>query len=130
MTEHKNKWRLLSAHQPSEQVMVMASYPSPAKSPNVIMRSKEIWGPDATEFRPERWENVTNRQKNAFIPFSHGPRACVGRNVAEMEMKMIAASWARRYDVQLRQDIMETREGFLRKPLALEIGLKRRTSAK
>ncbi|KAI1845366.1 hypothetical protein JX266_008461 [Neoarthrinium moseri] len=95
-----------------------------------IHHSKEIWGPDATEFRPERWENVTNRQKNAFIPFSHGPRACVGRNVAEMEMKMIAASWARRYDVQLRQDIMETREGFLRKPLALEIGLKRRTPAK
>jgi benzoate 4-monooxygenase len=91
-----------------------------------IHHSKEIWGPDADEFRPERWENTTARQKNAFIPFSYGPRACVGRNVAEMEMKMIAASWARRYDVYLRQDDMETREGFLRKPLALEIGLKRR----
>ena len=41
-------------------------------------------------------------------------------------MKMIAATWVRRYDVFLRQDVMETREGFLRKPLALEIGLKRR----
>ncbi|KAL2022359.1 hypothetical protein VTK56DRAFT_5426 [Thermocarpiscus australiensis] len=91
-----------------------------------IHHSKEIWGEDADEFRPERWERLTPRQKNAFIPFSHGPRACVGRNVAEMEMKLIAATWARRYDVVLRQERMETREGFLRKPLGLEIGLRRR----
>lgn len=90
--------------------------------------SREIWGPDAGEFRPERWDAVTARQKNAFIPFSHGPRACVGRNVAEMEMKLIVATWARRYDVSLRQEVMETREGFLRKPLALEIGVRRRAS--
>ncbi|KAI2616330.1 cytochrome P450 [Hypoxylon sp. NC1633] len=88
--------------------------------------SREIWGADADEFRPERWDDATPRQRNAFIPFSTGPRACVGRNVAEMEMKMIAATWARRYDVFLRQDGMQTREGFLRKPLALEIGLRRR----
>jgi benzoate 4-monooxygenase len=91
-----------------------------------IHHSSDIWGQDADEFRPERWESVTPRQKNAFIPFSYGPRACVGRNVAEMEMKMIAATWIRRYDVFLVQKEMETREGFLRKPLGLEIGLKRR----
>lgn len=95
-----------------------------------IHHSKEIWGPDAMEFRPERWEKLTDRQKNAFIPFSYGPRACVGRNVAEMEMKMIVATWARRYDVCLRQEVMETREGFLRKPLELNIGLKKRESVK
>ncbi|KAI1813042.1 cytochrome P450 [Poronia punctata] len=91
-----------------------------------IHHSREIWGEDADEFRPERWENVTGRQRNAFIPFSYGPRSCVGRNVAEMEMKMIAATWARRYHVWLRQEVMHTREGFLRKPLGLEIAFKRR----
>ncbi|KAJ4327134.1 hypothetical protein N0V84_002396 [Fusarium piperis] len=91
-----------------------------------IHHSKEIWGPDADDFKPERWEDVTPRQKDAFIPFSHGPRACVGRNVAEMEMKLIVATWARRYDVELKQEIMETREGFLRKPLGLDIALKMR----
>ncbi|KAK7948645.1 benzoate 4-monooxygenase [Apiospora aurea] len=97
-----------------------------------VHHSKEIWGPDADEFRPERWlgeDPITPRQRNAFIPFSYGPRACVGRNVAEMEMKMICATWARRYDVVLRQDVMETREGFLRKPLGLEIGLKKRMAS-
>lgn len=88
-----------------------------------IHHSTEIWGEDAEEYKPERWENVTARQKNAFIPFSHGPRSCVGRNVAEMEMKLIAATWARRYAVTLRQGPMETREGFLRKPLGLDVGL-------
>jgi benzoate 4-monooxygenase len=91
-----------------------------------IHHSKEIWGDDAEEYNPDRWANVTTRQKNAFIPFSHGPRSCVGRNVAEMEMKLIAATWVRRYAVTLRQGPMETREGFLRKPLALEVGLSRR----
>ncbi|KAL6862627.1 hypothetical protein ACO1O0_002864 [Amphichorda felina] len=91
-----------------------------------VHHSTEIWGSDAGEFRPERWEKVTERQKNAFIPFSHGPRACIGRNVADMELKLIVATWVRRYDVVLEQDVMETREGFLRKPLALDIAFKRR----
>jgi benzoate 4-monooxygenase len=91
-----------------------------------IHHSKEVWGPDADDFKPERWDNATTLQKTAFNPFSHGPRACVGRNVAEMEMKLIAATWARRYAPELKQEVMETREGFLRKPLGLDIALKMR----
>lgn len=111
-----------------------------------IHHSKEIWGPDADEFRPERWEKVTerydlpkaldmprdraddicDRQKQAFIPFSYGPRACVGRNVAEMELALIVATVFRRYDFELYQDELETREGFLRKPLGLRVGVRRR----
>ncbi|KAK4545768.1 hypothetical protein LTR36_002722 [Oleoguttula mirabilis] len=88
--------------------------------------SKEIWGPDADKFRPERWEKVTERQKLAFIPFSYGPRACVGRNVAEMELALIVATVFRRYEFELYQDYLETREGFLRKPLGLQVGMRRR----
>jgi benzoate 4-monooxygenase len=106
--------------------------------------SKEIWGPDADEFRPERWEKVTERyiplisditrapancfirQRSAFIPFSYGPRACVGRNVAEMELALIVATVFRRYEFELYQNYMDTREGFLRKPLGLQVGMRRR----
>jgi len=91
-----------------------------------IHHSEDIWGPDANYFRPERWEEVTDNQKNAFIPFSYGPRACVGRNVAEMEMALIAATVFRNFEFDLRQDKLETREGFLRKPLGLQVGMKRR----
>ncbi|KAF1975797.1 putative P450 monooxygenase [Bimuria novae-zelandiae CBS 107.79] len=91
-----------------------------------IHHSKAIWGPDADEFRPERWGKITEEQKNAFIPFSYGPRACVGRNVAEMELALIVGTVFRRYEFELRQRGMETREGFLRKPLGLEVGMRRR----
>jgi benzoate 4-monooxygenase len=53
---------------------------------------EEIWGPDADDFVPTRWDTsrLTKQQKAAFIPFSAGPRACVGRNVPEMELHCIA----------------------------------------
>ncbi|GAB7364465.1 hypothetical protein MBLNU230_g5275t1 [Neophaeotheca triangularis] len=91
-----------------------------------IHHSKSIWGPDADEFKPERWDTVTEAQKAAFIPFSYGPRACVGRNVAEMELALIASTVMRNFEFELHQDVLETSEGFLRKPLGLEVGLRRR----
>ncbi|KAK4986959.1 hypothetical protein LTR66_007732, partial [Elasticomyces elasticus] len=91
-----------------------------------IHHSKAIWGSDADEFRPERWEKATEKQKDAFIPFSYGPRACVGRNVAEMELALIVATTFRRYEFELYQQELATREGFLRKPLGLAVGMRRR----
>ncbi|EEP80326.1 benzoate 4-monooxygenase [Uncinocarpus reesii 1704] len=94
-----------------------------------IHHSSEIWGPDVEEFVPTRWDpaRLTAQQKAAFIPFSHGPRACVGRNVAEMELHCIAATVFKNFEFQLEQNgPMETSEGFLRKPLGLLVGIKRR----
>jgi len=93
-----------------------------------IHHSKAIWGGDADEFVPDRWDSITDQQKNAFIPFSHGPRACVGRNVAEMELTCIVATVFRNFEFEMQQRIgpLATREGFLRKPLGLQVGIKRR----
>jgi benzoate 4-monooxygenase len=109
---------LLGHHFPQGTVLSVPAY--------TIHHSTEIWGDDADEFRPERWESVTEKQKAAFIPFSYGPRACVGRNVAEMELALIVGTVFRRYEFELRQQGLETREGFLRKPLGLEVGMRRR----
>ncbi|PHH70204.1 hypothetical protein CDD82_7265 [Ophiocordyceps australis] len=109
---------LLGRHFPPGTVLSVPTYS--------LHHSRAIWGPDALDFRPERWADPTPEQKMAFNPFGHGPRACVGRNVAEMEMKLIAATWIRRYSLTLRQGDMETREGFLRKPLALHVALSQR----
>lgn len=97
-----------------------------------IHRSTEIWGPDAEEFVPERWDpaRLTARQKAAFIPFSTGPRACVGRNVAEMELLVICGTVFRLFEFEMQQEgPMETSEGFLRKPLGLQVGMKKRVLA-
>jgi len=112
---------ILGHHFPAGSVVSVPSY--------TIHHSKEIWGPDADEFRPERWEKLSERQKNAFIPFSYGPRSCVGRNVAEMELALIVGTVFRRYEFELYQDVLETREGFLRKPLECMIGVRKRANA-
>lgn len=94
-----------------------------------IHHSKEIWGDDADEFVPERWEEsrLTQRQKDAFIPFSYGPRACVGRNVAEMELKCIIGTVFRNFEFRdEHKGPMLKREGFLVKPLGYNVGIKRR----
>ena len=41
-------------------------------------RRKDIFGPDADDFKPERWE-TQDIPAWAFLPFNGGPRVCLGR---------------------------------------------------
>ena len=54
----------------------------------------------------------------------------MGRNVAEMELKLIVGTVARAYTFELRQKDLQTREGFLRKPLRLDVGMRVRRRGK
>ncbi|KAM5469092.1 hypothetical protein MauCBS54593_004444 [Microsporum audouinii] len=40
-------------------------------------RRTDIYGPDALEFKPERWETL--RPGWGYLPFNGGPRICLGR---------------------------------------------------
>jgi len=56
-------------------------------SPYVNARRKNIWGPDANEFSPERWERPDLAKIGwAYFPFSGGPRICLGQDFAIMEV--------------------------------------------
>ncbi|EED13116.1 cytochrome P450 alkane hydroxylase, putative [Talaromyces stipitatus ATCC 10500] len=51
-------------------------------------RRKDIYGPDAEAFRPERWEDqplATKARGWAYLPFNGGPRACPGQEFALLE---------------------------------------------
>ncbi|KAK4241998.1 cytochrome P450 [Achaetomium macrosporum] len=46
-----------------------------------LHRSKAVYGPDADEFRPERWDSDL-RVSWEYIPFGGGPRICPGQQFA------------------------------------------------
>lgn len=53
----------------------------------VNSRKKNIWGNDAYEFCPERWEDgKLSKIGWAYFPFSGGPRQCLGEDFALMEI--------------------------------------------
>ncbi|KAF7356022.1 hypothetical protein MVEN_00931600 [Mycena venus] len=58
-------------------------------------RSTAIWGPDAAEFKPERWLNRTQLEAklpgaySGMMTFLSGAKVCPGRIFAILEMKLI-----------------------------------------
>ncbi|KAF5027051.1 hypothetical protein F66182_820 [Fusarium sp. NRRL 66182] len=67
---------------------------------NATHDARYFYRPD--EFIPERWigEGFGDR-KEASRPFSIGPRACIGINLAYLEARMMIASLAHAYDWEL-----------------------------
>ncbi|RKP09113.1 cytochrome P450 [Thamnocephalis sphaerospora] len=64
----------------------------------------KIWD-EPNAFRPERWLTTDSARldemKRAFFPFSTGTRACVGRELAWMELRVTLASLIRRFEVEV-----------------------------
>ncbi len=56
---------------------------------------------DPMEFRPERWTREFERSlpRGAYTPFAGGPRVCLGKQFAMMEMRVILATLAQRVDI-------------------------------
>ncbi|KAK6939440.1 Cytochrome P450 [Dillenia turbinata] len=61
-----------------------------------VHHDKEIWGEDADEFNPLRFE-VPGRHSASFFPFGLGPRICVGQNLAVVEVKIVLAMIVQRF---------------------------------
>merc|ERR1712232_807118 len=76
-------------------------------------RNAELWGPDVNHFNPHRSfrpeelmrvgsaKAAMNPQSERFSPFAHDPRSCLGKNFAQMEMRLIVAYLIRRYTFPL-----------------------------
>ncbi|XP_043208338.1 cytochrome P450 4V2-like isoform X3 [Amphibalanus amphitrite] len=107
---------------------VIDGYPIPG-SCNVgllvyaIHRDPVHW-PDPERFDPERFspENSKGRHPYSYVPFSAGPRNCIGQKFALMEEKVLLASVVRTFHVtshdsldtiKLRPDVILRLEGGL-----------------
>jgi len=70
-------------------------------------RSKDIWGEDAHEFRPERWESPPEAAQQIpgvwanLMTFIGGPRACIGYRFSLVEMKAILFALVRAFEFDL-----------------------------
>ncbi|KAG6524189.1 hypothetical protein ZIOFF_014080 [Zingiber officinale] len=72
-------------------------------------RMESIWGADCREFKPERWMKgggegggtvgLVAESQFKYAVFNAGPRVCVGKRFAYMQMKMVAAAILTRFRV-------------------------------
>ena len=77
--------------------LVLSGYQIPRGSrvgvPGIVNQHAERHYPRAREFAPERWLRGCPAHHTAHpfthIPFSHGPRMCIGRRFAELEVRGI-----------------------------------------
>ncbi len=76
-----------------------------AISQYVLHRHKKLWdNPD--DFDPDRFlpEQKAERHRFSYIPFSIGPRSCIGSTFAMMEMVLATAMIMRDFDLQRVND--------------------------
>jgi len=65
-----------------------------------MLHKSDIWS-DPENFRPERFnpEILTKEQRTAWMPFSYGPRVCIGMNFSLVEQKIFIATILREFSV-------------------------------
>ncbi|XP_012278927.1 probable cytochrome P450 12a5, mitochondrial isoform X2 [Orussus abietinus] len=71
---------------------------------NEISASREENFEDPEKFKPERWlsDNTQDNfnQKFGCLPFGHGPRSCLGKNMAETEIMLLTTKLVREFRIE------------------------------
>nr|QDJ74243.1 cytochrome P450-3 [Thanatephorus cucumeris] len=88
-----------------------------------INRSKEVWGEDAMEFNPDRWNNTREAVKDMpgvwghILTFLHGPHACIGFRFAVEEIKILLYALVRAFEFEIDPKIeIEGKTGLVTRP--------------
>ncbi|CEL63636.1 putative cytochrome P450 311a1 OS=Drosophila melanogaster GN=Cyp311a1 PE=2 SV=1 [Rhizoctonia solani AG-1 IB] len=76
-----------------------------------INRAQDVWGEDAMEFNPDRWNNLPEAVKDMpgvwghILTFLHGPHACIGYRFAVEEIKILLYTLVRVFEFELDPSI-------------------------
>ncbi|KAH0848633.1 hypothetical protein AYO21_02837 [Fonsecaea monophora] len=84
-----------------------------------------------SEYIPERWltedAELKREMLRSHLPFSTGPRACIGRNIAYFEQTLVIAALVHHFDLEVPENFqLETQERFNSNPGNLFVHCKRR----
>jgi len=89
---------------------VLGGFPIAARtdvfiSPYTLHRHPDFWNAPE-EFQPARFAGIDAKERHrfAYIPFSVGPRHCIGENMAMFEMLVHVNRMARRFRLRLSND--------------------------
>ncbi|XP_034246944.1 cytochrome P450 4g15 isoform X2 [Thrips palmi] len=95
-----------------------------------LHRNEEIY-PNPTVFNPDNFlpEKSANRHYYAFVPFSAGPRSCVGRKYAMLKLKILLSTILRNYRIKAtipEKDFKLTADIILKRADGFKISLEPR----
>ncbi|ETS79739.1 hypothetical protein PFICI_09592 [Pestalotiopsis fici W106-1] len=75
----------------------------------VAHHDSDVFGPDPGVFRPERWIATNAEDKDRistldryFMPFGHGARTCLGKNISYLEINKVVPWIVQNFDLQIR----------------------------
>ena len=119
-----------AAHDTSIQGQFVPKGTNVILAPWAINASTHLWGPDALEFKPERWLDVDGKANNkgsaasnfSFLTFLHGPRSCIGQKFAQAEFECLLAAWVGKFETNfedgsaLAKGEFEIQGGITQKP--------------
>ncbi|KAK1996776.1 cytochrome P450 [Colletotrichum falcatum] len=74
--------------------------------PALVTRSARIWGDDVDEFDPDRWDRLAGEAANphAFATFLVGPRQCIGKVFALLEVKVLLVEMLSNFRFEAAED--------------------------
>ncbi|SJL14432.1 uncharacterized protein ARMOST_17889 [Armillaria ostoyae] len=84
----------LPSEDPSENPFYIPAHTKTLYSVFLMHRRKDLWGPDAEEFDPDRFldhrlKTYLIRNPFIFLPFNAGPRICLGQQFAYNEISFM-----------------------------------------
>ncbi|XP_034109440.1 cytochrome P450 4d8 [Drosophila albomicans] len=91
------------------------------------MHHQEKYFPEPEVFRPDRHDHEERTSSYAYVPFSAGPRNCIGQKFAQLEMKMLLAKIVREFELlPLGEPIEMVVNIVLRSDNGFQLGMRRR----